>query len=40
MDKVASEAEWEVVTYVQMTNHFHLVVRTPKPNAVGVECSA
>ncbi len=31
MDKVASEAEWEVVTYVQMTNHFHLVVRTPKP---------
>lgn len=31
-DKVATESDWEVVCFVQMTNHFHFVVRTPKPN--------
>src|SRR6185312_5297405 len=31
MNTVALQAEWEVVTYVQMTNHFHFLVRTPEP---------
>ena len=37
-NKVATEAEWEVFTYVQMTNHFHFLVRTRKANlAVGMQ---
>jgi REP element-mobilizing transposase RayT len=32
MSRVALEAEWEILTYVQMTNHFHLMVRAPKAN--------
>src|SRR5581483_10267635 len=32
LTRVASEAEWEVFTYVQMTNHFHVLLRTPKSN--------
>jgi REP element-mobilizing transposase RayT len=31
-DKVATEAEWQVLGYVQMTNHFHFLVRLRKPN--------
>jgi putative transposase len=31
-NKVATECEWEVFCYVQMTNHFHFLMRTPKPN--------
>jgi putative transposase len=31
MSRVASDAEWEVFTYVQMTNHVHFLLRTPKP---------
>jgi putative transposase len=32
LNKVAAESEWEVFGFVQMTNHFHFVLRTPKPN--------
>jgi putative transposase len=32
LNRVALEDEWEVVSYVQMTNHFHGVIHTPKPN--------
>jgi REP-associated tyrosine transposase len=32
MNQVAAESEWEVFGYVHMTNHFHFLVRTPKPN--------
>jgi putative transposase len=38
MNKVATESEWEVFTYVQMGNHFHWLFRTPKPNlAAGMQ---
>lgn len=32
LNRVALEEEWEVYSYVHLTNHFHLLVRTPKPN--------
>ncbi len=32
LNRVALEAEWEIFGYVQMTNHFHFLVRTPRPN--------
>jgi REP element-mobilizing transposase RayT len=32
LNRVAIEAEWEVLGYVQMTNHFHFLVRLRKPN--------
>ena len=32
MNRVALESEWEVFGYVHMTNHFHAMLRTPKPN--------
>ena len=32
LSRVAGEAEWEVFSLIHMTNHFHLLVRPPKPN--------
>jgi REP-associated tyrosine transposase len=31
-NRVALESEWHVFGWVHMTNHFHFVARTPKPN--------
>jgi putative transposase len=32
MNRIALESEWDVFGYVQMTNHFHLLVRTRQAN--------
>ena len=32
LNRVSAECEWEVFSFVHMTNHFHILVRTPKPN--------
>ncbi len=32
LNRVALESEWQVMSYVHMTNHFHFLVKTPKPN--------
>ena len=31
LDDVVGRFEWNVLAYCQMTNHYHLVVHTPKP---------
>jgi REP element-mobilizing transposase RayT len=30
--KTVSRTDWQVLAYVWMPNHIHLLVRTPKPN--------
>ena len=32
LNKVSAESEWDIFGFVHMTNHFHFLVRTPKPN--------
>ena len=32
LNRVACESEWDVFAFVQMGNHFHAIIRTPKPN--------
>lgn len=31
LGRVVEEAAWQCLAYCQMTNHFHLLVRTPRP---------
>jgi REP element-mobilizing transposase RayT len=32
MERAARRSGWEVLAFVLMSNHLHLVVRTPRPN--------
>src|SRR3954447_9593460 len=32
LGRASTRAGWDVLAFVAMTNHFHLMVRTPQPN--------
>jgi REP element-mobilizing transposase RayT len=38
MERASTRAGWEVLAFVAMSNHVHLMVRTPRPNlAAGMQ---